>query len=225
MLDVIVFAPHPDDAELGAGGTIGKAVLQGLKVGVIDLTGGEMGTLGDKKSRQKEAQKSKKLLGLMIRENLEFPDGIIGIQHTKEQVFQVANKIREYQPKIILAPYWKDRHPDHIACSNIVTKATHYAKLEKVKLDHPKHNVKQIIYYELNGTFRPSFIMDVSKTFALKKKAIMCYESQFKEFKKEYLPFPVEERCWYYGSLINASYGEAFLLKNNLKLDSLTLLF
>ena len=219
MLDVLVFAPHPDDAELGAGGAIAKAVEQGLKVGIIDLTAGEMGTLGTKEIRLKEAEEASKLLGVEFRENLGLPDGYIGLAISQEDIFAVAKKIRQYQPKIVLAPYWEDRHPDHIASSEIITKATHFAKLSKFKFEFPKHKIIQLLYYELNGQFSPSFIMDISDVFEKKKKAIMLHKSQFKKFSKEFLPFPVEERCTYYGSLIAASYGEAFKMQDPLKLN------
>lgn len=218
MLDVLVFAPHPDDAELGSGGAIVKAVTMGLKVGIIDFTAGELGTLGNKKIRLEEAQTAKEILGVEFRENLELPDGSLSFENQKEITFLVANKIRQYQPKIILAPYWEDRHPDHNACSKIATQATHFAKLEKVILKHSKHKIERIIYYELNGQFKPTFIMDVSDSFEKKKKAIMSFKSQFKSFTKEFLPFPLVERCLYYGSLINTKYGEAYFMKKPLDL-------
>lgn len=213
MLDVLVFGPHPDDAELGTGGAIIKAVNNGLKVGIIDFTGGEMGSHGTKEIRLKEAEKASKILGVEFRENLGLPDGHLSFKIDKETIFSLAKKIRELKPKVVLAPYWNDRHPDHIAASQIVTHAIHYAKLIKVKLDSPKCHVEKVLFYEINGQFNPTFIMDISAEFELKKKAIMTHESQFKEFTMEHLPFPVEERCLYYGSLINFKYGEAFVTK------------
>ena len=220
MLDVLVFGPHPDDAELGAGGAIIKAVKEGLRVGIVDLTAGEMGTLGTRDIRLQEAQKAAKILGVEFRENLGLPDGYLGLDISKEDIFAVTKKIREYQPKTILAPFWNDRHPDHSASSAIITKATHYAKLKKFKFEYPEHKISQIIYYEINGQFPPSFIMNISEEFPLKKKAIMQHKSQFKEFTKEYLPFAVEERNTYYGSLINAIFGEAFLIQNSFELKN-----
>ncbi|MGC9780629.1 MAG: bacillithiol biosynthesis deacetylase BshB1 [Candidatus Heimdallarchaeota archaeon] len=225
MLDVLVFAPHPDDAELGAGGAIVKAVDEGLAVGIIDLTAGEMGSLGNKETRLKEADKAKKILGVKIRENLGFPDANLPFEDKKKAILFVASKIREYQPKVVLIPNWKDRHPDHSTTSDIVTNACHYAKLKKVELDHPRYKVNQMIYYELNGQFSPSYILDISQEFERKKEAIMTYKSQFKEFSKEYLPFPVYERCRFYGSLILADFGEAFFLKNPIALKDWKIFF
>ncbi|HUT81578.1 MAG TPA: bacillithiol biosynthesis deacetylase BshB1 [Candidatus Bathyarchaeia archaeon] len=224
MLDVLVFSPHPDDAELGAGGSIYKATKNGLKVGIIDLTAGEMGSLGSIEIRLQEAEKAKNVLNVEFRENLEFPDGFLSFLDEKA-VFTVAKKIREFEPKIVLIPYWEDRHPDHIAASNIVTKAIHYSKLKKMDFEHPHHTVDNVLYYEINGQFTPSFIMDISEEFPIKQKAIMSFQSQFKEFSKEYLPFPLIERCKYYGSLISSDYGEAFLMKNPFKLKDWQILF
>ena len=123
MLDVLVFGPHPDDAELGCGGAIIKATRKGLQVGIVDLTGGEMGTKGDKETRLKEAQKAKEILGVKFRENLGFPDGYLGTGEKEEFILAITNKIREFKPKIVLAPYWDDRHPDHIVASEMITKA------------------------------------------------------------------------------------------------------
>ena len=216
MLDVLVFGPHPDDAELGAGGAIIKAVNSGYKVGIIDLTAGEMGSYGNKESRLEEAKKAHEILGTKFRENLDLGDGQLSFTDSKKNTFLIADKIRQYTPKIVLCPYWNDRHPDHIVAAKIITNACHYAKLQKIKLEHSNHKIDQIIYYEINGQFNPSFIVDISDEFLKKKEAIMAYKTIFKEFTKEYLPFPLIERCKYYGSLINSEYGEAFLIKNPL---------
>ncbi len=218
MLDVLVFAPHPDDAELGAGGAIVKAIDAGLKVGIIDLTAGEMGSLGTKELRLIEAETARKVLGAELRQNLGFPDTYLPLEDKKEVVLKIANKIREFRPTIVLMPYWEDRHPDHVTTSLAVSEACHFAKLKKIKLDHPKHKVKHMLYYELNSQSKFTFIMDISKEFKKKKEAIMTFKSQFKEFSMEYLPFPVEERCKYYGSLLKVEYGEAFFMKDPLAL-------
>ncbi len=224
MLDVLVFAPHPDDAELGAGGAIIKVIAAGYKVGIIDLTAGEMGSLGSKESRLKEAEAASEILGVKIRQNLGFPDAYLPFEDMKKVSHKIADKIREFRPTVVLIPYWEDRHPDHVATSLAVTKGCHFAKLKKIKLEHPNHYVKHQIYYELNGQAPFTFIMDVSAEFQKKKEAIMTYKTQFKEFSKEYLPFPVEERCKQYGALIKAEYGEAFYMKEPFVLKDWTIL-
>jgi bacillithiol biosynthesis deacetylase BshB1 len=225
MLDVLVFGPHPDDAELGAGGAIIKAIKSKLKVGIVDLTAGEMGTHGSKEIRLKEAQAAAKVMGVEFRENLGLHDGYLTYKQDMETVLLITEIIRKYQPYIVLAPYWNDRHPDHIAASSMITKALHYAKLIKIKLENPKHRVEKVLYYEINGQFTPTFIMDISKEFDKKRKAIMTHASQFKEFTMECLPFPVEERCRYYGSLLYSKFGEAFLMKKPLAINDWKCLF
>lgn len=220
MLDVLVFSPHPDDAELGCGGAIVKAVKNDLAVGIIDMTAGEKGTYGTKKIRIQEAQAAQKILGFHSRENLHLPDSSISYNISKKTVYSVATKIREYQPTVIITPYWLDRHPDHKATTEIVTQACHIAKLKKIDLDYEPHKTQQVIFYEINQQTPFTLIMDISEEFPLKKKAILAYQSQFKEFSKDYLPFPVEERCKYYGSLIGVDYGEAYLMKNPLQINS-----
>ncbi|MHA1629337.1 MAG: bacillithiol biosynthesis deacetylase BshB1 [Candidatus Heimdallarchaeota archaeon] len=224
MLDVLIFAPHPDDAELAAGGTIVKLVKQDFKVGIIDLTAGEMGTHGTKEQRLKEAQTAKKVLGINLRENLALPDGRLPFLKDEQPAFTLADKIREFQPKIVLLPYWVDRHPDHVATSHLVQQALHFAKLTKISLTFPAHKINLAVYYELNGSFTPSFFVDISEEFEVKKKAIMSHKSQFKAFTREFLPFPVEERCRYYGALINVAYAEAFLTQQPLQLSNWKLL-
>ncbi|MHA1170608.1 MAG: PIG-L family deacetylase [Candidatus Heimdallarchaeota archaeon] len=124
MLDVLVFAPHPDDAELGAGGAIVKAISAGFKVGIIDLTAGEMGSLGTKESRLEEAEAARKVLGAELRQNLGFPDAYLPpFEDKKEVVLKIADKIREFKPTIVLMPFWEDRHPDHVATSFAVSEA------------------------------------------------------------------------------------------------------
>lgn len=216
MLDVLVFAPHPDDAELGCSGAIIKGTNMGLNIGIVDLTAGELGTRGDRETRLKESEKAKKILGVKVRDNLNLPDAFLEVN--KEAILAVANKIRQYKPKIVLAPFWEDRNPDHVATSILVTKAYHYAKLKKISLDFPEHKVKQIIYYELNQRFTPSFIMDISDVFERKMESILAYSSQFSRFLQDPLSFPLVTKWRYYGSLIGVDYGEAFLVKNPLKL-------
>jgi len=221
MLDVLVFSPHPDDAELGAGGSLIKLVRQGFQVGLLDLTAGELGTHGTKSQRLEEAHIAQGILGVTFRENLLLPDGyLFTLQNDMKTILTIAAKLREFQPGIVLLPYWLDRHPDHRATAELVSKAIHYAKLAKVKLDSPPHKVDVVLYYELNGSFEPSFLVDISREFELKKKAIMSHQSQFQAFSREFLPFPVEERCRYYGSLINVDYAEAFYSQKPLKISN-----
>ncbi len=130
-LDVLVFAAHPDDAELSMGGTIAKLTKDKYKVGIVDLTKGELGTRGNEKTRQKEAANADKILNVSVRVNLGIPDG--NIQRTKENLMMVIREIRKYKPKIIFAPYFNDRHPDHQDASVLIKEAMFSTGLPKVK--------------------------------------------------------------------------------------------
>jgi bacillithiol biosynthesis deacetylase BshB1 len=128
-LDALVFAAHPDDAELGMGGTIAKFTKSNLKVGLVDFTLGEMSTRGNSDIRKQEADKAAKILKTSIRENLMIPDG--DIQLTNEYVKKIVPLIRRHRPKVIFAPYFNDRHPDHISASNLIKKAFFVSGLKK----------------------------------------------------------------------------------------------
>src|SRR3972149_8832976 len=130
-LDSIVFAAHPDDAELSMGGTIAKMAANNFKVGITDFTKGELGTRGTPEIRQKEARKAADILKISVRENLLIPDG--NISDNKENLMKAIMAIRKYKPKIIFAPYFNDRHPDHIDTSKIVKRAMFASGLLKVK--------------------------------------------------------------------------------------------
>ncbi len=222
-VDLLVFGPHPDDIELGCGGSVIKATRSGLDVGLIDMSAGEKGTRGTPEERLKEAEKAKQILGVQFRENMFFPDSFI--TPSIENVLKVANKIREHAPTIVMAPYWKDRHPDHVATSEIVRRAVHYAKLPKIELEHPPHRVTHLIFYELNYHFNPLFIIDISDVFEEKKQAILAYKSQFARFEAGVLPFPLMERSRYLGAIIGVEHAEGFYVQKPLKLNNWNLFF
>ena len=130
-LDIVVFAAHPDDAELAMGGSISEFTKAGLKVGVVDFSRGELGTRGNAETRKKEADESSKILGLTLRDNLSLPDG--KIRPNENFVAKAVHEIRKYKPKIIFAPYFNDRHPDHAGVSQIVKEAMFFSGVEKFK--------------------------------------------------------------------------------------------
>ncbi|MGE5682618.1 MAG: bacillithiol biosynthesis deacetylase BshB1 [Bacillota bacterium] len=230
-LDALVFAAHPDDAELAMGGTIAKLTKHDLKVGIIDFTRGELGTRGSADIRQKEAFQSAIILKVAIRDNLGIPDGDIEV--SKENVTKIMMCIRKYRPKIIFAPYWNDRHPDHIQVSQIVKKAMFSAGLEKVRTfdkerKQEAYRPNKLYYYMQTYTFEPSFIVDVSDCFEDKMKAVKAYSSQFynpKSIEPEtfisqpnFIKF-VESRAQVYGFKIGKDYGEPFLCEESVELD------
>jgi bacillithiol biosynthesis deacetylase BshB1 len=235
-LDVLIFTAHPDDAELSMGGTIAKFTNNNFKVGVIDFTKGELGTRGSAEIRQKEAFQSAIILKLAVRENLHIPDG--NIQPTKENLLQVIFQIRKYKPKIIFAPYFNDRHPDHYHVSSIVKEAHFYSGLEKIKtFDKEKqqqaYRAKRIFYFMQTYTFEPSFIVDISDYFDIKMKAIKSFETQFHNPKsiepETFISQPgfikfIESRAQFYGFKIGKDFGEPFYSEEEIELDISSLL-
>lgn len=235
-LHTLVFAAHPDDAELSMGGTIAKLTSSILKVGIIDLTRGELGTRGTPETRQKEAFQSALILKSALRENLLLPDG--NIQRNKENLIKVIKTIRKYKPKIIFAPYFNDRHPDHIDASKLVKQAMFSSGLAKIKtfdkeVPQEAYRASKLFYYMQTYTFNPSFIVDISPTFENKMKAVKCYSTQFHDAKNrepetfisspEFLEY-VEARAKFYGFQIGKQYGEPFFCEEMIELDLINLL-
>lgn len=235
-LDVLVFAAHPDDAELAMGATIAKFSAENFKVGIIDFTRGELGTRGSPELRQKEAFQAALTLKTAVRENLDIPDG--NIQNTKQNLVKVIMEIRKYKPKIIFAPYFNDRHPDHIHASRIVKEAMFSSGLEKLKtfdkeVAQKAYRPKKLFYYMQTYTFEPTFIVDVSSVFETKMKAVKSYSSQFFDPKSrepetfisrpEFLSF-IESRGLFYGFQIHKKYGEPFFCEEKIELDLINLL-
>ncbi len=234
-LDVLVFAAHPDDAELAMGGTIAKLSNNNYKVGIIDLTKGELGTRGTAETRQKEAFNAAIALKVALRENLELPDG--DIKNTKENLMKVIIEIRKFRPKIIFAPYFNDRHPDHIDASNLIKRAmfsTGLAKLKTFDKEVPQSHYRpaKLFYYMQTYTFDPTFIIDISETFDQKMKAVQCYSTQFhnplsKEpetfiSRPEFINY-IQSRAEYFGFAISKMYGEPFYCEEKIELNLLGL--
>lgn len=235
-LDALVFSAHPDDAELSMGGTIALLAKNNLKVGLIDLTKGELGTRGTAETRQREAFNAALVLKVALRENLEIQDG--NIQINKENIQKVIMAIRRYKPRIIFAPYKNDRHPDHIDASNLIKRAFFYSGLTKIKtfdkeVPQQPFRPEKIFYFMQTYTFEPSFIVDISETFDTKMKAITCYETQFHNPKitepetfisrPEFLNY-IRSRAEFYGFQIHKKYGEAFFCEEKIELNLLNLL-
>jgi len=230
-LDVLVFAAHPDDAELSMGGTIAKLTSNKLKVGVIDLTKAELSTRGNVKTRQKETDEASKRLKLKIRENFGIKDGNINI--TPESLKRVVTVLRKYKPSIVFAPYFNDRHPDHIDASNLVKRAVFSSGLEKFNTSvsgksQKAYRPKKIFYYMQTYVFEPSFIVDITDHFELKMKSVKAFKSQFHnpDIKTEdtFISQPgfldyVEARASFYGFQIRKKYGEAFFCEENIEYD------
>lgn len=237
-IDLLAFAPHPDDAELFCGGLLAKAAASGYCVGIVDLTQGELSSQGSIESRTEEAKKASEILGLSLRENLSLPDGKLGREHTLSpdgeslQLSAIVASLRRLRPDIICAPYWEERHPDHVESSKLISQAVFFSGLKKFqpKLG-PAHSVQQLMYYQMRHSFTPSFVCDITSVQTKKMEAIASYQSQISrqddataEGAPTLISSPltlssIEARDRYFGSMIGAEYGEAFLVKEALAIN------
>jgi bacillithiol biosynthesis deacetylase BshB1 len=177
MIDLLAFGPHPDDLEIGMGGTIARHTAVGLKVGLCDLTAGEMGSNGTPDERLAEAEAARVVLGALWRMNLRWTDRRIGKDpgHLDEAVAF----IRRHRPKTIAIPYWSDRHPDHVAASEVLTEAAFNAGLRRYVAPGEAWKAEWICYYFINDSAAPSFVVDVSDYYEQKRLALECHATQF----------------------------------------------
>jgi N-acetylglucosamine malate deacetylase 1 len=221
MLDLLVFGPHPDDIEIGLGGTVARHAALGLQVGLCDLTRGEMGSNGTPEERLAEAESARQVLGALWRENLELPDR--GIGKDPAHLERVAALIRRHRPKVVAAPYWSDRHPDHGAASELVTEAVFNAGLRRYEAEGEAWKPDWICYYFINHTAPPSFVVDVSDYYEIKRRALDCHASQFTRTDSgggvaTRLNTPlfrqlVESRDAQFGALAGVRWAEGFVVR------------
>ncbi|NOY05705.1 MAG: bacillithiol biosynthesis deacetylase BshB1, partial [Chlorobi bacterium] len=178
-IDVIAFAPHPDDAELYCAGTLALLKKEGKSIGIADITRGELSTRGSLVTRETEVREASRILDLDLRLNLDIPDG--NIENSLENRTRVVAVIRRYRPRLVLLPYYVDRHPDHVHASALVQESLFYSGLEKFadKNFGTPYRPLRALYYMLAEDFSPQFIIDVSETFDKRLEAIRAYRSQF----------------------------------------------
>ncbi len=229
QLDVLIFGAHPDDAEIGMGATIRKLVDQGKQVGIIDLTLAEMSSNGTVDSRQQEAAAASAILGLTVRGNLQLPDR--GLTGNADQVNKLVHAIRTYKPNTVLAPYWEDRHPDHVQASKLTQEAVFNAKLRRYMPEQAAWTVKAMYYYFINDVAKPDFLVDVSEVYASKIKALEAYRSQFTSPSQhaDYVDTPlnrgyverVEARDKALGQSHSIAYVEGFVTRLPLVVDTM----
>src|SRR5688572_21043675 len=177
MVDLLAFGPHPDDLEIGLGGTVARHAALGLHVGLCDLTSGEMGTNGTPEERLAEAEAARQVLGAAWRENLRLPDRRIG--RDAAHLEQAVAFIRRHRPRVIAVPYWSDRHPDHGAASEVLTEAAFNAGLRRYAAAGDAWKPEWVCYYFINGSAAPSFVVDVSEYYEQKRQALDCHATQF----------------------------------------------
>ena len=228
-LDALAFGAHADDVELSCSGTMIKLGVKGYKTGIITLTRGEMGTRGDAETRAKEFKEAGRVIGLAAHSMLDIPDGRVEV--TWENKLKMIREIRSYKPRVVFAPYWVARHPDHEKTSHLVREAAFLAGLKKLDTDQEAHRPHKVIYYQTRFEFNPSFIVDITDVHDVKMKSILAYKSQLhSDLKTEFgdeetlLSKPefldrIETRDKQYGSYIGVKYGEPFLIRESLKLN------
>ncbi len=224
-LDFLVIAPHPDDAELGMGGTILKMVGLGMRVGILDLTSGEPTPHGSEPMRASETQAATQILRVSWRGNAGLPNR--SLQPTLEARATIAGFIRTLRPRWLFAPYWEDAHPDHSAATELVEAARFWAKLSKTDLPGDPHHPQRLYYYyciHLRLAVQPSFIVDISEQWDAKLASIVAYKSQFITGRDPSPPTLVDrfrDDAAHWGRLINRRYGEPFATREPLALGSL----
>jgi len=222
MANIVVVGPHPDDQEIGMGGTIARLQDQGHRVLLLDMTNGEPTPYGDPETRAKEAAKAAKLLGVE-REMVGLPNRTV--EHTIQARHQVAGVIRQWQADIIFTPFFQDAHPDHIATTRIVEDARFDAKLTKTDLPGEPIYPKWLFYYyasHLRWVADPSFLIDITGYTDVKRESIVAYETQFvKPEKNRRVVEWVLSANHYFGSRIGVEYAEPFFTKEPIGLTGL----
>jgi len=232
-LDFLAFGAHPDDVELGCGATIAKLVSQEKKVGIVDLTRGELGTRGSAEIRTKETKEASKILGITIRENMDFKDGFF--RNDEEHQLKIIQVIRKYQPDFVFCNAPDDRHIDHPKGSQLIVEASFLSGLTKINTDDSLGNAqmqwrpKNIYHYIQWKNLDPDFIFDVSGFHNTKMDAVKCYSSQFYDPKskepetpistKNFMNF-VQSRANDFGRLIGVEHGEGFISNRKLGFSS-----
>ncbi|HUF47164.1 MAG TPA: bacillithiol biosynthesis deacetylase BshB1 [Vicinamibacterales bacterium] len=227
-LDLLVFGPHPDDLELGLGGTIARETAAGRVVGLCDLTAGELGTNGTPDIRLAEADEAARLLGAAWRVNLGWPDG--HITASPAAVDAVVTLVRTHRPATIAIPYWQDRHPDHRAASQVLDEAIFKAGLLRYAPDLPPWRPSWVCYYFINDGASPSFVVDVSEHYDRKRAALACHRSQFTPAGADAAPTRltaptfrqlIESRDAQFGALSGVLFAEGVVVREPVSRPSL----
>ena len=226
-VDLLVFGPHPDDIEIGLGGTVARHVDLGVRVGLCDLTAGEMGSNGTVEERLAEASAAREVLGAAWRVNLRWPDRAIGgADHARS----AALLIRHARPRTIAVPYWSDRHPDHVAASQVLTEAAFNAGLRRFEPATDPWRVERVCYYFINDAVAPSFVIDVSDAYERKRQALACYPSQFQlaadgavatRLTSARFPQLIESRDAQFGALAGVAFAEGLVVRDPIVLPTL----
>lgn len=227
-LDILAIGAHPDDIELGCSGTIITEIRSGKKVGIVDLTEGELGTRGSVETRYNEAAEAGRIMGISARENLQLPDGFF--ENNPASQMKLIRAIRKYQPDIVLANAPEDRHPDHGRAARLIADASFYAGLRKIQTNDDNGNAqeawrpKYVFHYIQDRYLEPDFVVDISDVFDDRMKAIAAYTTQFynegavenNDMPQSYISTPVflesvVARARMMGKRIGVKFGEGFV--------------
>jgi bacillithiol biosynthesis deacetylase BshB1 len=219
-VDLLVFGPHPDDIEIGLAGAIARHAAAGHRVGLCDLTRGELSSNGTVEQRRAEADAAARVLGAAWRENLAWPDGAIA--ETPEMIRSGVDAIRRHRPRTLAIPYWDDRHPDHAAASRVLRVAAFKSGLRRYVTDAEPWQVDWVCYYFINDGAPPSFVVDVSEHYQRKRDALDCYRSQFApadpgavatRLTASTFRRLIESRDAQFGALAGVAFAEGFVVR------------
>ena len=227
MLKILAISPHPDDVELGMGGSILKFTNVGHQVIIVDLSDGESASQGNSETRKKESIKSSRILGIEERITLDFPNNYL--RNEIESREELTKIIRNIRPDILFAPYWVDPDPDHIAVSKLCDAARFLGKVTNTEIKGKPFYVNKVYYYSASRSkqhFSPSFIIDINKEMGMKIEAIKAYLSQFGHSPENNQIFElVSNNNRYWGSLIGTKFGEAFITREEIGLRDIEAIF
>jgi bacillithiol biosynthesis deacetylase BshB1 len=219
-VDFLVFGPHPDDIEIGLGGTVAKHAAAGFAVGLCDLTAGEMGSNGTVEERLAEAEAARQVLGARWRVNLRWADRAIG--RDPDHVRAAAALVRQARPRVVAVPYWSDRHPDHVAASHVLTEAVFSSGLRRFDAGGEPWRPQRVCYYFINDSAPASLVVDVSDHYETKRRALACHATQFApagDAVATRLTTPrfqqlIESRDAQFGAVAGVAFAEGLVVKD-----------
>ncbi len=226
-LDLLAIAAHPDDVELTCGGTLIKMSQKGYRVGILDLTRGEMGTRGSPEIRLREAGAAGRILGAKVRDNLGLPDALV--ESSEEYKLALALKIRGWKPHTVILPYWEGRHPDHYTAAKLGYEGCFLAGLKRLPITGEPFRPFKILYSAAYHSVQPTFAVDITAQFERRRRAILAYASQFRPRRRErrlgvHLPLDALEqemnlKARHYGRMIGVEYAEAFVVREVMQVE------
>jgi bacillithiol biosynthesis deacetylase BshB1 len=222
-VDLLAIGPHPDDIEIGIGGIVAKHAALGHRVGLCDLTAGEMASNGTVDERLAEAEAARVVLGAAWRVNLRVPDRAIG--SSPDHMRAVAGLVRGAKPRVVAIPYWSDRHPDHVAASHLLTEGVFSAGLRRYQAEGDAWKPESVCYYFINDMATPSFVVDVSAHYETKRRALACHKTQFQPSQADAVATRltsdrfrqlIESRDSQFGAVAGVAFAEGIVVKQPL---------